>query len=133
MPAFPRLAIGVFSLAFVGVGLAWWIAPELAGALFRMHLLSGAGLSTQIADLASFFMTLGVLMLSGLLRGNGTWWYAAISLLAIAVVGRFLAWSVHGAELPVDMIAVEVGMISLLSLNVRHLAAQPASTSNGTT
>ncbi len=57
-----------------------------------MALLDGRGLSTQLADLASFFLTLGGCILAGLITGNRLWFYPAVSLLGVAAFGRVLAW-----------------------------------------
>ena len=109
-----RVAIGLPALAFIFVGFAWWISPEFIGSLFRMELLEGAGLSTQIADLASFFLTLGCCMLVGLLSRSPIWFLPAILLLSFAILGRLIAWLFHGADLTLDMIFVEVVVITLL-------------------
>lgn len=112
------------ALMFVGVGLAWWIAPQFVGTQFRMGLLTGAGLSTQIGDLAAFFLTLGGTILVGIASGNRVWLYPPIMLLGFAIVGRLIAWLAHGADLTFDMIVVEAVVIAILILNVRGLAKQ---------
>jgi hypothetical protein len=122
MAALLRLPAGLFALVFLGVGLTWWIAPGYVSDQFRMELLTGAALSTQIADLASFFLTLGGLILSGLITGNRAWLCAAIALLAVALFGRAIAWMFHGADLALDMMAVEGLVIAVLSLNLWHMA-----------
>jgi hypothetical protein len=121
-----RALAGLPALVFVLVGLAWWIAPGFAGSHFRMDLLSGAGLSTQIADLAAFFLTLGGTILMGLASGARVWFYPPIMLLALALVGRLIAWLVHGAALTLDMIAVEAIVIVILVFNVKASAQQTA-------
>ena len=116
-----RVAIGLPALAFIFVGFAWWISPEFIGSLFRMELLKGAGLSTQIADLASFFLTLGCCMLVGLLSRSPIWFLPAILLLSFAILGRLIAWLSHGADLTLDMIFVEVVVVLLLSISLSKL------------
>lgn len=115
-----RVLAGGLAVLFVLLGLAWWAAPGFAGGLLGMDLLDGAGLSTQLADLASFFLTLGVCILAGLVTGRTFWFYPAILLLALAIIGRLIAWLAHGAALNLDMIAVEVAMIALLSVLSRE-------------
>lgn len=109
-----QAAIGLPALGFVCVGLSWWFAPDFAGSLLRMELLERAGLSTQIADLASFFLTLGCYILVGLRSRSFVWFLPAILLLSFAIMGRLIAWLFHGADLTLDMIVVEVVVISLL-------------------
>ncbi len=121
-----KVLAGLPALVFIMVGLAWWIAPQFVGTQFRMDLLGGAGLSTQIADLAAFFLTLGGTILIGLASGNRVWLYPPIMLLAFAIVGRLIAWLVHGADLTIDMIAVEAVVIAILVSNVRAAAKQAA-------
>ena len=116
-----QAAIWLPALAFIFVGLCWWIAPDFIGSQFRMELLEGAGLSTQIADLASFFLTLGCCMLIGLLSRNTVWFIPAILLLGFAILGRLIAWLFHGADLTLDMIFVEVVVIALLLFASRSI------------
>lgn len=109
-----QIAVGLPALAFVVLGAAWWAVPDFAGKQLGMNLLSGAGLSTQIADLASFFLTLGICMLMGLATGRRLWLYPAVMLLGIAIIGRLIAWLLHGADLTIGMIGVELVVIALL-------------------
>lgn len=121
MGAALRITAGVPALVFMFVGLSWWIAPEFAGTLLGMELLGGVGLSTQIADLASFFLTLGFAILFGLVSGSRVWLYPPIMLLGLAIVGRLIAWASHDAALAVGMIAVEATVVGVLLLTVWSL------------
>ncbi|HAH10729.1 MAG TPA: hypothetical protein DCL54_03520 [Alphaproteobacteria bacterium] len=121
MSAVLKVIAGVPALGFVLVGIAWWIAPEFAAKMLGMELLAGVGLSSQIADLASFFLTLGGTILIGLVTANRVWLYPPIMLLGLAIVGRLIAWHFHGAALATDMIAVEAVVTTILLLNVRAL------------
>lgn len=116
-----QAAIGLPALAFICVGLSWWFAPDFAGSLLRMELLEGSGLTTQLADLASFFFTLGCCMLIGVLTRSPVWFVPAILLLSFAVVGRLIAWLFYGADLTLDMIVVEILFIGLLLFACRSL------------
>lgn len=117
-----KIAAGVPALAFVLLGFAWWVAPSFAAAQLGMTLLTGAGLGSQIADLASFFFTAGLCIVIGLATGRAHWLLPAVMLLAIAMVGRVLAWVFHGADLTLDMMAVEAVVIAILLLNVRQMS-----------
>jgi energy-converting hydrogenase Eha subunit E len=88
-------------------GIAWLVFPSFVATQLGMTLLSGVGLSTQIGDLASFFLTLGSCVMIGLITSKREWFYPAIMLLSIAAVGRILFWLFHDAALALDMIAVE--------------------------
>lgn len=87
---------GSATLIFALTGIVWLIAPNLASAQLGMLLLDGVGFSTQIGDLASFFLTLGSYILLGLVTGNRTWFYPPMMLLGLAALGRALAWLIHG-------------------------------------
>lgn len=116
-----QAAIGLPAMAFISVGLSWWFAPDFARLLLRMELLEGSGLTTQLADLASFFLTLGCCMLIGVLKRSAVWLLPAILLLSFAVAGRLIAWLFHGAALTLDMIVVELLVITLLLFACRSL------------
>lgn len=126
MSAVLKIMTGVPALFFVCVGLSWWIAPQFAATLLGMELLSGLGLSTQIADLAAFFLTLGGAILIGIASGNRVWLYPPIMLLGFAIVGRLIAWLFHGADFAIGMIVVEGVVIAVLVFNVRAFAGQKA-------
>lgn len=109
-----KFAAGLPAVAFIGLGIGWWIAPEFAAGLLGMELQGEAGLSSQIGDLASFFITAGIMILAGLRSSNPLWFYPAAILLGVAVLGRLISWAAHGATLTLDFIAVEVAVITLL-------------------
>jgi hypothetical protein len=121
-----KIAAAVPAVVFVVIGLVWLVAPGFVAARMRMPLLEGDGLSTQIGDLASFFLVLGGSILTALLTHRSIWLYPAIMLLGFAVTGRVIAWLAHGAGLPLDMIAVEVVVAGLLVVLARRMAAAGA-------
>ena len=52
----------VIGFLFLLMGLQWLVDPTSAAAGLGMSLLTGHGLSTQIGDLASFFLVVGCLL-----------------------------------------------------------------------
>jgi len=117
-----KIAAGLPALVFLLLGLAWLMAPEFASARMRMALLTEDGLSTQIGDLAAFFLMMGCSILIALGTQNRVWLYPTILLLCLAVAGRLIAWQVHGAGLPIDMIAVEgvaAGLLTAVAFKLR--------------
>ena len=116
MKAFLKFTAGLPALAFIFLGIGWWFAPEFAAGLLGMELQGEAGLSSQIADLASFFITAGIMILTGLRSNNPLWFYPAVTLLGVAVFGRIISWAAHAANLTLSFIAVEVTVIALLIL-----------------
>lgn len=119
MKALSKVSVGVPAVVFIGMGLAWWVAPGTASQMLGMPLLTGAGLSSQIADLASFFLTLGGSMLIGLISGNRTWFLPPILLLGLAIVGRCVAWLAHAADFAARMVAVEAIVLTILVIHGR--------------
>jgi len=122
MSAIFKITAGAAALGFMAIGLCWWIAPQFAATQMGMELLGGLGLSTQLADLAAFFLTLGSAILLGLVRANRVWLYPPIMLLGFAVCGRLVAWRFHGADLAIHMIAVEIVVIAILWINATSIA-----------
>ena len=116
-----KIAAAVPASAFILLGLAWWVIPGFAGQQLGMVLLTDVGLTSQIADLASFFLTAGVCALIGLATGRALWLYPAIMLLAVAMVGRLIAWAFHGGALTLDMMAVEAIVITIFFLASRQM------------
>jgi hypothetical protein len=114
MKIFLKVAAGLPGAAFILLGVGWWVAPDFAAGRLDMDVQDAAGLSSQIGDLASFFITAGSMILLGLMTNNRLWLAPAITLLGVAVSGRIIAWLAHGAALTPDFIAVEVITIAIL-------------------
>lgn len=122
-----RVAVAVPAVIFVAIGLAWHVAPAFVASELGMPLLDGVGRSTQIADLASFFLTSGACVLLGAFTRERLWFAPAVMMLGLAAAGRVLAWAVHGAALAWDMILVEVVVAGLLVVAAtRSAPADPA-------
>ncbi len=117
-----KFVAGAPALIFVSIGLGWWVAPGFVSAQLGMPVLTEVGLSTQIGDLGSFFLTLGACILMGLATSQRVWLMPAIMLLAFAIGGRFIAWLFHDAALPLAMIGVEVSVVVVLLLTFRTMA-----------
>ncbi|MEL6245527.1 MAG: hypothetical protein AAFQ21_13680 [Pseudomonadota bacterium] len=116
-----KVAAGLPAFAFVLLGLSWWVVPDVASAQLGMTLLGGVGLSSQIGDVGSFFLTLGTCILIGIFTNNRFWLYPAIMLLTLATLGRLLAWAIHDAALATQMIAVEWVVLVVLFFLSRRL------------
>ena len=119
-----KLLVLLPSFLFIFTGIRWLFAPAGVAPSFGMSLEQGLGLSTQVGDLAAFFLTLGACMLIALVSGRRSWYYPAIMLLSIAAVGRVLAWLLHDAALAPDMIGVELVVSAILLLASRRLTEQ---------
>ena len=100
--------LALLGIMFVFNGLNWYIDPAAAAEGLGMPLLQGGGLSTQLGDMSSFFLVLGLFVLTGVVTKNRQWFYAPVALLALAAIGRTLAWAVHDASLTVPLIIMEL-------------------------
>lgn len=101
------------AVLFITMGVRWLVDPGGVASELGMALERGLGLSSQVGDLAAFFLTLGVCMLLALVTGRRLWYYPPIMLLLLAATGRLIAWTVHDAAFAGSMIAVEI-LISVL-------------------
>ena len=119
-----KLLVLLPAVLFVVTGLRWLMAPAGVAPMFGLSREQGLGLSTQVGDMAAFFLTLGACMLIALISGRRSWYYPAIMLLSIAAVGRILAWLVHDAALAMDMIGLELLVSAILLLASRRLSEQ---------
>ena len=117
-----KVVVALPGILFVVTGLRWLVDPASAAAQFGMPLLDGLGRSSQIGDMASFFLTLGMLILIALITAKRVWYYPPIMLLAFAAMGRILAWLIHDAAPAVEMIAPEIVIACLLLFASRRLA-----------
>lgn len=119
MNKFMKFSLGAFGVIYTFIGLAWWVSPDFVAPKLGMSLLTKVGLSTQIADLASFFMVMGICILISLKTNMRTWIYPSLMLLSIACFGRFLSWAIHGATFALDMIIVELITIIILVVHIK--------------
>lgn len=116
-----KLLVLLPALLFMTMGIRWVVAPAGVAPEFGLTLEHGVGLSSQVGDMAGFFLTLGLCMLLALVTGRRVWYYPAIMLLLITAIGRILAWLLHDAALAVELIAPEVIVAIILLLASRRL------------
>ncbi len=120
-----KILVAVPMLFFTSVGIRWAVDPSGTAEMLGMPLLSGLGLSTQIGDLGSFFLSVGLMSLIGLISQQAAWFYSAAMLLLIAAFYRVIAWAMYGAVFATEQLAVEV-IVSTLFI-VAALRSNPAS------
>ena len=102
-------------LLFVMTGARWLIDPVSAAATLGLTVETGLGLSSQVADLAGFFLVAGLSILIAVVTGNRTWFYPPVMLMLIAAAGRLIAWIAHDAAFAPQLIVFEI-LIALLLL-----------------
>ena len=103
-----RVIAGLAGTLFFLNGLQWIINPASVADSLGMPLLEGVGLSTQIGDLGSFFITLGAMTLIGAITTTRHWFYAPSMLLLVAALYRTLSTLLYGAPFVMSAIVVEV-------------------------
>ena len=114
MPKFISIFCYLISILFIFNGLMWLINPSEIAMSLGMQLLTGHGLSTQIGDLASFFLVVGIFTFLGVYKKNNYWFYTPIALLTFAAISRVIAFLAHGASLSIDKILVELVLVVFL-------------------
>ena len=103
-----RIVAGLIGILFFLNGLQWIISPANVAESLGMPLLEGVGLSTQIGDLGSFFITVGAMTLIGAITTTRHWFYAPSMLLLVAALYRTLSTILYGAPFVMSAILVEV-------------------------
>ena len=119
MNKFLNILTYAIGLLFLFNGLMWLISPRDIAASLGMPLLTGHGLSTQIGDLASFFLVVGIFTLLGAYTKDTHWLYAPAALVGFAAISRIIAYLAHGAALSTDKIVVEVIVMGILLFVVK--------------
>ena len=109
-----RVVAGIIGLFFLIQGINWIIIPGAAAEALGMPLLDGLGRSSQIGDMASFFLTLGTMSLLGAVRSNPLWLCGSAMLLGGAAIMRTLAWLLHDAAFAGIFIGVEIAAAAVL-------------------
>ena len=105
-----RIVAGLIGILFFLNGLQWIISPANVAASLGMPLLEGVGLSTQIGDLGSFFITVGAMTLIGAITTTRHWFYAPSMLLLVAALYRTLSTILYGAPFVMSAIVVEISV-----------------------
>lgn len=103
-----KLLVVLLGLLFVVMGLRWVVDPAGAAAGLGMPLLEGVARSSQIADVGSFFLAMGGLVLVAVATARRSWYYVSALIPLVAAVIRLVAWQFHGAAFAGVPIAVEV-------------------------
>ena len=105
-----RVVAGLLGALFFVMGLQWILSPANIAESLGMPLLEGVGLSTQIGDLGSFFITVGAMTLIGAISTTRHWFYAPSMLLLVAALYRTLSTLLYGAPFVMSAIVVEVSV-----------------------
>lgn len=116
-----RLSVLLPGVLFLIMGLRWLLAPQGIAPDFGITLQSGVGLSSQIGDMAAFFLLLGICILTALVAQRRFWYYPPMILLSLTALSRVLAWLIHDAALPINLITPEIVVALILLVASRRL------------
>jgi len=105
-----RIAIVLLGAFFAFQGLGWLVDPARAAAGLGMPLLDGLARSTQVGDLAAFFLVAGATMLLGTRPGRSGLLYVPAALVGGAAITRTIAWAFQGADFAFLFITVEIAV-----------------------
>ncbi len=105
------------ALAFLFTGLNWLTQPDVAAASLGLPLLDGVARSSQIGDMAAFFLSGSFMIFIGLVTNKRIWLQAPAMVIGLTAICRVLAWLLHDAALPMNLLAAEV-VFSLILLLV---------------
>ena len=112
-----RIIAGLIGGLFFISGLQWITNPDEISDTLGMPLLTGLGLSTQIGDLGSFFITVGAMTLIGVYTKISHWFYAPSMLLLVAALYRIVSTLFYGAPFATEQIVIEI-IVGLFMLYV---------------
>ncbi|WP_339340002.1 hypothetical protein [uncultured Oceanicoccus sp.] len=116
-----KLLVLLPAILFFITGVRWLVTPADIAPNVGLTPAEGLGLSTQVGDLTSFFLTLASCMMIALITERRSWYYPPMMLLAIASLSRIMAWLLHDATLAIRPITVEVVVVLILWLASRRL------------
>jgi hypothetical protein len=122
MKQFLRLLVILVAVLFVVTGLRWATDPATAASALGMSLMDGVGRSAQIGDVGALFLSMGMMILIGLITARRSWFYAPALMLCLVALLRVLAWLLHDAALVMDMILLEIVVATILVVAAPSLA-----------
>jgi hypothetical protein len=96
------------AVVFLIIGVFWVLQPGIMAENFGMVLSSGLGLSSQIGDLGSYFVSSALMIFYGIYTNNTHWFYPPILIMLLTALFRTLSTFLHDAPVAADMIGSEI-------------------------
>jgi len=96
------------AVVFLIIGVFWVLQPGIMAENFGMVLSSGLGLSSQIGDLGSYFVSSALMIFYGIYTNNTHWFYPPILIMLLTALFRTLSTYLHDAPFAADMIGSEI-------------------------
>lgn len=115
MRIFARAITALIGLLLLVMGLRWVSFPAAAAAGLHLELPDDPfARSTLIGDFSAFFLGAAAMCIIGTLSRQANWIRACALLLGGAALFRLVAFMIHDAGLPYELIAVEIVCTALL-------------------
>ena len=102
------------AVIFLIIGIFWVLQPGIMAENFGMVLSSGLGLSSQVGDLGSYFISSALMIFYGIYKNNTHWFYPPVLIMLLTALFRTLSTVIHGAPFAVDMIGSEIIFSAIL-------------------
>ena len=96
------------AIVFLIIGVFWVLQPGIMAENFGMVLSSDLGLSSQIGDLGSYFVSSALMIFYGIYTNNTYWFYPPILIMLLTALFRTLSTLLHDAPFAADMIGSEI-------------------------
>jgi hypothetical protein len=96
------------AVVFLIIGVFWVLQPGIMAENFGMVLSSGLGLSSQIGDLGSYFVSSALMIFYGIYTNNTHWFYPPILIMLLTALFRTFSTYLHDAPFAADMIGSEI-------------------------
>ena len=96
------------AIVFLIIGVFWVLQPGIMAENFGMVLSSDLGLSSQIGDLGSYFVSSALMIFYGIYTNNTHWFYPPILIMLLTALFRTLSTLLHDAPFAADMIGSEI-------------------------
>ena len=108
MSLITRFLSSIPAVVFLIIGVFWVLQPGIMAENFGMVLSSGLGLSSQIGDLGSYFVSSALMIFYGIYTNNTHWFYPPILIMLLTALFRTLSTFLHDAPFAADMIGSEI-------------------------
>jgi hypothetical protein len=110
----------LLALIFGAQGIMWLVNPASAVRFWGFPLPEGGlGLSSMIAALASWCLTIAACLVLALIRQQRFWYYPSMMILGFLALGRMVAGGAHGAPSLPERFVPELLFVGLLYLAAR--------------
>ena len=108
MSSITKFLSSIPAVVFLIIGVFWVLQPGIMAENFGMVLSSGLGLSSQIGDLGSYFVSSALMIFYGIYTNNTHWFYPPILIMLLTALFRTLSTLLHNAPFAADMIGSEI-------------------------